>query len=126
MSTALELHDDFPTDIEERIRFSMPDIGFREVRGYLSLEDDLLVIEVTDALMGEWDKRHQIVKVAYDSLVDIGISRGLFMDKLILRPKQATLLEVIPGENKVEVALKVWRKHRKRLERLVRSFLMGV
>ena len=39
-------------DIEERIRFSMPDIGFREVRGYLSLEDDLLVIEVTDALAG--------------------------------------------------------------------------
>jgi hypothetical protein len=108
-----------------RVKFWMPDSGLREIKGFLSLEDSRLVIDITDSLMGEWDKDHQVIKIEYDALREIGIDKGLFFDKLVIRPKSAQLLELIPGENPIEVNLRVWRRHRKKLERLLNDFWLS-
>lgn len=83
------------------------------------------MIDVTDSLMGEWDKEHQLIKIEYDALNDIGIQRHLFYDALIVRPKQSVLLDLIPGDNTFDVAFRVWRIHRKKLERLLNDFWLG-
>ncbi len=103
----------------------MPDIGLREIKGMLSLENGLLLIDITDSLMGEWDKDHQVIKIEYDALNEIGIAKGLFYDKLIIRPKRPQLLEMIPGEHPVDVELKVWKTKRKQLQELVKQFWLG-
>lgn len=108
-----------------RIPFHLPDSGFREIKGFLSLENDLLVIDITDSLMGEWDKDHQLIKVEFEALNDIGIEQHLFYDALVIRPKQSTLLELIPGDHTFEVAFRVWRVHRKKLAALLRDFWLG-
>jgi len=50
------------------------------------------------------------------------IKRGWFWDKLVIKPWHAELLDMIPGEHRTQIELKVQRKQRKELEGLVEEY----
>ena len=103
------------------IPFSLPDInaGFTEIKGLVHLDDEFIVLEVETALLGEFNKDQQVIKVELAALKDIRLDRGLFRDRLCLRPKKPDLLEAVPGKHLGEVQLKIWSIHRSRAEALV-------
>lgn len=101
------------------IPFHLPDEGLREISGKIFLDDEYLILEVQDALMGEFDKEHQVIKVDPAALDEIHLERGVVRDRLFIRPRKNDLLEAMPGKHGVELPLKIWRKHRRRLEDLV-------
>lgn len=104
-----------------RIPFSLPDVGLREIRGAVYLTDAFLVIELEDALLGEWDQDLKTIEIEPGALVEIRLDRHFFKDKLVLRPATRDLLEAVPGKHTREVALEIWRKHRSTVVDLVES-----
>ena len=102
-----------------RVPFNLPDVGLREIRGFVYLEDDFLVIELKNALMGEFDEEHELVKVEPSALESVRLVPGIFRDRLRLTPKKVDLLRAIPGDHASDVALRVWRKHREAAAGLV-------
>ena len=102
-----------------RIPFQLPDVGLREIRGKIFLDEEFLVFEVEDALMGEFDKEFQVIKVEPKALEEITLNRGFFRDQLLIRPKQHDLWRAMPGKYGTELMLKIWRKYRGPVEALV-------
>lgn len=103
----------------ERIPFQLPDIGLREIHGKLSLDEEFLVFEVEDALIGEFDKEQSVIKVEPGALREVRLDRGIIRDRISIVPKGDELLTVMPGDYDEELPLKVWKTHRKRAEQLV-------
>ena len=103
------------------IPFQLPDIhgGFTEIKGLLYLDEEFLVLEIETALIGEFNKKQQVIKVEPAALADIRLERGVIKDRLCIRPKRRELLEVTPGKYLGELQLKLWRKYRERAEQLV-------
>ena len=101
------------------IPFTLPDIGLREIKGKIYLDEEYLILDVEDALMGEFDTEHQVIKIEISALKEIRLERGLFRDKLCLRPKKDELLTAIRGNYGVEIPLRIWKHHRRRTEDLV-------
>ncbi len=103
------------------IPFQLPDIhgGFTEIKGLLYLDEEFLVFEIETALMGEFNKEQQIIKVEPAALAEIRLDRGVFRDRLCIRPKKRELLQVIPGKHLGELQLKLWSKYRGQAEQLV-------
>lgn len=105
----------------QRLRFQLPDLdaGFTEVSGVLYLDDEFLVFEIETALLGEFDKEQQVIKIEPAALKDIRLDRGIVRDKLCIRPKTDALLKALPGDHLGEVQLKVWSTNRRQAEQLV-------
>lgn len=103
------------------IPFQLPDIhyGLTEIKGTVYLDEEFLVLEVQTALFGEFEQEYQIIKIEPRALRDIRLERGLFKDRLRLWPKKDTLLNVMPGEHRVELKLKIWNRYRDEAEALV-------
>lgn len=95
-----------------RLPFTLPDVGLREVKGFVSLEEEFVVIELETAVAGLVDKEETVIKVAPSALDEAWFKTGLVRDKLCLAPKKADLLKAVPGDHAREVAFRVPRKHR--------------
>lgn len=105
-----------------RISFTLPDVGLREIKGLAYVEDDYLVLRVENALLGLIDQEAEVVKIEPSALQSVEHRRGIFRDRLVLRPKQPTLLDVIPGDHVTSVELRVPRKERPILEALLDEY----
>jgi hypothetical protein len=105
-----------------RIPFTLPDVGLREIRGLVYLEDGFLVLRIKNAVLGLADEKRDMIKIEPKALRDVRIERGLFRDRLVIRPRRADLLDAVPGEHPSAVTLRVGRKHRAALMRLVDEF----
>lgn len=105
-----------------RITFTLPDVGLREIRGMVYVADGYLVLKVQNALLDELDVEKDIVKIEPTALADVWIKRGLLRDRLVLEPKRRELLDLIPGEHRNALELRIWRKYRDDLIRLVEEY----
>lgn len=105
-----------------RVAFTLPDVGLREVRGLVYIEEGYLVLQIKNALLGVLDAEKDTFKIEPGALEEVRIKRGFFKDRLVLTPKKADLLDAVPGEHRSAVELRVWRKYRQDLERLVEEF----
>ena len=105
-----------------RVKFTLPDVGLREISGMVSLEDGFVVLKLKSAIVGLLDEKNQTVKIEPSALLELRIKRGLIHDILILRPKKIDLLDVVPGDHPTYIKLKVKRKYREELDLLVRAF----
>lgn len=103
------------------IPFQMPDIGLREIRGTIALDDEFLAFHVEASLVGEFDKEQFTVNIEPAALADIRLKRGIMRDRIRVRPKARDLLAAIPGEYAEELQLKVWVTRRADAERLVHA-----
>lgn len=101
------------------IPFRLPDVGLREISGVVYLDQEFLVLEVEDALLGEVDREEQTVKVEPSAVQEIRLDRSVLGDKLCIRPKKRDLLRVMPGTYTDELCLKLRKKYRERAEQLV-------
>ena len=103
------------------IPFTLPELngGLTEITGRLYEEEEFLVLDVETALLGEFDKEGQVIKIEPAALRDIELDKGVFKDKLRLWPKKRTLLEALPGNYKGEVPLSIWKKHRSDVEEIL-------
>ncbi len=103
------------------IPFTLPDIGFREIDGKVYLEDGFLVIHLRNALFGEFDKEKRQIRIQPTTLAQVRIDRGIFKDRLVLRPEDNRLLDAIPGDYDLEIGLRIWRNRRSDVVALVRE-----
>ncbi|MFQ5568611.1 MAG: hypothetical protein ACE5G0_02985 [Rhodothermales bacterium] len=101
------------------IPFQVEDVGLTEIHGELYLDHEFLVFVVETALLGEFRKAQQVIKIEPRAVQEIRLDQGIIKDKLCIRPKKRELLQVMPGRFKAEVVLKIWVKHRKAAEALV-------
>jgi hypothetical protein len=105
-----------------RIAFSLPDVGLREIRGTAHVEDGFLVLTVNDSFLGMADETKRVIEVAPQALANLYIKRKRLKNLLVLEPRSAQLLELIPGEHVSAVELRVKGKYRRQLEKLVDEF----
>ena len=96
------------------IPFEIPEVhaGFSEVKGVVRLEDEFLVFQIQTVTLGMFKGDPETIKIEVGAIYDIRHERGLFRDKLYIRPKKLQLLEAMPGKHGVEVQLKIRRKYR--------------
>jgi hypothetical protein len=103
-----------------RIAFTLPDVGLREVKGMAYVDDDgWLVLKLQDGVAGILDVQKKEVRIEPGALEDAHIRRGLFRDRLVLKPRRPALLDAIPGDHRASVDLRVGRRQRADLERLL-------
>ena len=105
-----------------RISFTLPDVGLKEFKGLAYVEDGDLVLKISTSYIGLIKAGEEVIKVEPGALEELRIKRGWFRDKLILKPWHAELLDMIPGEHRAQIELKVQRKQRKELEGLVQEY----
>lgn len=105
-----------------RVPFTLPEVGLREVKGFVYLDDGFLVLRIQETLLGIADSGEDVFKIEPAALHDLHVKRGWFRDKLVVAPKTMELLEAVPGEHVTSVDLRVARKYREDLERLVDAF----
>lgn len=96
------------------VPFLIPEVhaGFSEATGVLRLEDEFLVFHVQTETLGMFKQDAETIKIEISALYDVRHERGVFKDKLFIRPKKQQLLDVMPGKHGIEVQLKIKRKHR--------------
>ncbi len=105
-----------------RIPFTLPDVGLRELRGMVYIDEGFLVLRLKDALLGILDEEKRRIEIEPGALEELRVEWRLFKDRLILQPRSTTLLDTIPGEHRVAVELRVWRKYRVDLMQLVEEY----
>ena len=105
------------------IPFQLPDtnLGFTENKGRLYLDEEFLVFEVSSGLSGMTHKKQQKIKLEPKALEAIRLDRGVFKDRLIIRPKRRELFQVMPGmyKDKDVLTMTLWKKYRPDAEHLV-------
>lgn len=110
-------------DQTSSIPFQLPDtnLGLTENKGRIYLDEEFLVFEVSSGFSGLTNKKQQKIKIEPSALEAIRLDRGLFKDKLVLRPKSRALFRVMPGmyKDKEELTMSIWTKYRAAAERLV-------
>lgn len=107
-------------DSQDAIPFKGPDFGLREVKGHVYLEnEEFLVFDVENALVGEFDTEKQLIKVAPQALLSVRLDERRVNDRLYIRPRSRDLLHAMPGSYKEELELKISRKHREKVEQLL-------
>lgn len=102
----------------DRLPFSLPDVGIREVKGFVHLDDEFLSIEVWTAIPGLAPDDTTVINVAPTALTEIRLKPGLIRDRLRLIPEKVELLRTMPGTHRTEVALRIARTHRDAARRL--------
>ena len=103
----------------DRIPFTLPEEGLREVTGFVYFDGEFLVLDVRSKLLGLLDEQRDTIKVALTAIESVRVRRKLIRDRLIVRPRSFELLEAVPGDHDREVALRTKRRHRDRVEDLV-------
>jgi hypothetical protein len=103
----------------DRLSFTLPDDGLREITGFVHFDGEFVVIDVRSKLLGLADEERSGIKVALSAIESIRLKPGVIWDRIVIRPHSFELLEAMPGEHDREVALKTKRKHRDRAEDLV-------
>ena len=106
----------------DSIPFKLPDVGLSEVQGYLYFEEEFLVFDVETALFGEFNGEEQTIKIEPKAIVELEFEKGVFKDKLCVRPKKRDLLKAMPGSFEDEIKLRVAHKHRGKVHRLIKEF----
>ena len=105
----------------DSVPFKLEDtnMGLTEHSGLLYMDEEFLIFDIQSGLKGVTrPERHQ-VKVDPKALAGIRLKHGNTKDVLYIKPKKTKLLEVIPGDHKGEVKLKIKKKHRMAAERIV-------
>lgn len=102
-----------------RIPFTLPDVGLREIEGMISIEDEFIVLDLSDKLLGLVDLDEKTIKIEPAALREVRLQRRPFKDRLILVPKKKALLDAVPGKHASEVRLRIWRTQRSETERLL-------
>jgi hypothetical protein len=105
-----------------RVPFSLPDVGFREIRGLAFVDDEFLVLKIEDSFAGFADKNTHVIKMLPSALEDVSVRRGLASDRMIIRPKRSELLDIVPGQHASALELKVKKKHAADLERVLADY----
>jgi hypothetical protein len=103
----------------DRIPFTIPEDGLREITGFVYFDGEFVVIDVRSKLMGLFDEERNVIKVALSAIDSVRFQRGIVRDRIVIRPRGFELLEAMPGDHDREVALKTKRKHRDRAEDFV-------
>ena len=103
----------------DRIPFTLPEEGLREVTGFVYFDGEFLVLDVRSKLLGLLDEQRDTIKVALTAIESVRVRRKLIRDRLIVRPRSFELLEAVPGDHDREVALRTKRRHRDCVEDLV-------
>ena len=105
-----------------RIPFTLPDDGLRELKGLVYIDEGFLIVKVESSLFGLLDKQKETVKIEAGALEDLRIKRGPFKDRLVIRPLGVELLDAIPGNHIDEVILRVNKWQHAKLKDLVQKF----
>ena len=105
----------------DSVPFKLEDtnMGFTEHRGLLYIEDEFLVFDLLSGLFGVNKGERHIIKIELSAIESVRHHRGNMADHIYIRPKKDQLLNVVPGEFKREVKLKLKKDHRKAAERLL-------
>jgi len=110
-------------DHTSSIPFQLPDtnLGLTENKGRLYLDEEFLVFEVSIGISGGTKKKQQTVKIEPRALEEIRLDRGVFKDRLLIRPKNRELFRVMPGmyKDKDTLTMTIWKKYRADAEHLV-------
>ncbi|MGB0649396.1 MAG: hypothetical protein ACPGQT_00630 [Rhodothermales bacterium] len=106
-----------------RIPFTLPDVGLREIEGMVWVDDEFLVIQLTNKLFGLIDGDTDVIKIEATAIQDIRIQRRPFKDRLVITPKKHELLDILPGKHANDVRLRIWRTQRQNLDRLLLEVL---
>ncbi len=93
--------------------------GLSNASGTLYLTDDFLVLSVQVAFLSMWKQKPLTVKIAPEALHSVRYKRGLFKDKMFVRPWKPALLDAVPGKHEGEIALQVKKSFRHEAEALV-------
>ena len=102
-----------------RIAFTLPDNGLREIEGLVWIEDGFLMIEVKNKLLGLIDEDTNLIKIEPGALGDVYIKRRPFKDRMVLVPRKRELLDAMPGKHVNEVSLKIWNRRRSQVLEMV-------
>ena len=102
-----------------RVPFTLPDVGLREIKGMISVEDGYLEIRVNSKILGLIDEDVEVIKIEPSAIVLVQIKNGLFRNKLIITPKKSELLDLIPGDHAASVSFRIKNKYRTELAVLV-------
>lgn len=106
-----------------RIPFTLPDVGLREVEGMVWVEDGYLVIQLSNKLFGIIDEDRDLIKIEPSALRDLDLKKRPFKDRLVISPNKRDLLDIIPGNHANDVQLRIWRTKRHEVQRLIIEFL---
>jgi hypothetical protein len=106
-----------------RIPFTLPDVGLRELEGMVLVDDEFLVVHLTNKLLGLVDEDTDVIKIEPGAIQDIRIQRRPFKDRLIITPKKHELLDIIPGKHANDVRLRIWKTQRQNLDLLLLEVL---
>ena len=109
----------------DSVPFKLEDtnLGFTENSGLLYMDDEFLVFDIQSGLKGVTRASRHQVKVDPKAISGIRLKQGTTKDILYIKPKKGKLLEVIPGDHKREIKLKIKKKHRIAAERLVQRVI---
>ena len=105
-----------------RISFTLPDVGLDEIKGMAYVDEGYLILSIQKEFLGMFERDDDTFKIEPGALEECRIERGWFRDKLILKPWDAELLDIVPGRHVTQLTLKVSRKQRHELEALVQSY----
>lgn len=105
-----------------RVPFSLPDVGLREIRGVVFVEEGFFVLRIEDSFIGVADSKTHVIKMLPTAVDDVYVRRGLASDRLIIRPKRSELLDIVPGQHASALELKVKKKHAADLERVLADY----
>jgi len=103
----------------DRIPFTLPEDGLREITGFVYFDGEFVVLDVRSKLLGLLDEQRDVIKVALTAIRSVRLKTGLVRDKVVIRPRKFDLLVAVPGDHDREVALRTKRRHRDRAEDLV-------
>ncbi len=102
----------------DRLPFTLPDDGLRELTGFVHLDREFLVIDLRSALAGILGKERDVIKVAPTALAEVCFRPGIFRDQIRLRPHEFGLLDAVPGRHDRELALRLKRRYRDEAQRM--------
>jgi hypothetical protein len=105
-----------------RIPFKLPDDGLREIKGLVYVDEGRLIVRAETAIIGLIGKETYTVTIPAGALEDLFLKKGLFRDRLVIRPLEIDVLESIPGEHIDQIELKVRKKYRRKVQDLVQQF----
>jgi len=102
-----------------RIEFTLPDVGLREIEGFVSFEDGFILLDIKNKLLGLIDEETDLIKIEPGALKDVYIANRPFKLRLVLEPKKRDLLDAVPGKHANDLRLKIWVTKRKQVDRLI-------
>ena len=94
------------------IPFRLPDTGFKEIRGLVTVEEGFLVFDVQTSIGGEFWKEQELIKIELAALEEVRFEPGKMNDHLHVRPRTRALLDAMPGNYKYDLRLRIKKRYR--------------